>query len=88
MERTLKIETIKVERKMFVLALMENERGQFLRITEEATDRRAKIIIPAAGMEEFRKTLEMLSQLCPGSPGSGEHCGAPQCPPADGSPLP
>ena len=80
-ERTIRTETIKVERKTFVLALMENERGPFLRITEEATRRRARIIIPLAGMNEFRHTLETLREMAEGLP-------APEIPPGDSSPAP
>lgn len=62
-EKTVKIEALQIERKTFVLALMENESGQFLRITEESSVRRNKIIIPAAGLEDFRQALAMLSNL-------------------------
>jgi hypothetical protein len=54
-EDTLKSEQVQIERKMFVLALKENPRGRFLRITEEAGGRHDAIIIPATGLEEFRK---------------------------------
>ncbi len=62
-EKTVKIEALQIERKTFVLALMENECGQFLRITEESSVRRNKIIIPAAGLDDFRQVLESLSNL-------------------------
>ncbi len=62
-EKTVKIQALQIERKTFVLALMENECGQFLRITEESSVRRNKIIIPAAGLEDFRQVLESLSTV-------------------------
>lgn len=57
-EDTLKTEKLQVERKIFVFALKENVRGRFLRITEDVSGRRDTIIIPAPGLEDFRKILE------------------------------
>jgi PurA-like ssDNA and RNA-binding protein len=54
-EDTLKSEQLQIERKTFVLTLRENQRGRFLRITEDAGGRRNTIIIPAPGLEEFGK---------------------------------
>src|ERR1039457_2466948 len=57
-EDTLRSAKIQIERKTFVLALKENPRGRFLRITEDVGGRRDTIIIPAPGLEEFSKLLE------------------------------
>jgi len=57
-EETLKTDKIQIERKTFVFALKENPRGRFLRITEDVSGRRDTIIIPAPGLEEFRKILD------------------------------
>lgn len=57
-EETLKSAKIQIERKTFVLALKENPRGRFLRITEDVGGRRDTIIIPAPGLEEFRQVLD------------------------------
>jgi PurA ssDNA and RNA-binding protein len=57
-EETLKTEKIQIERKTFVFALKENPRGRFLRITEDVSGRRDTIIIPAPGLEEFRKIID------------------------------
>jgi hypothetical protein len=57
-EDTLKSAKIQIERKTFVLALKENPRGRFLRITEDVGGRRDTVIIPAPGLEEFRKVLD------------------------------
>ena len=57
-EDTLKTAKIQIERKTFVLALKENLRGRFLRITEDVGGRRDTIIIPAPGLEDFKKILE------------------------------
>src|SRR5882672_4826209 len=57
-EDTLRTEKIQIERKTFVLTLRENPRGRFLRITEDVGGRRDTIIIPAPGLEDFKKILD------------------------------
>jgi hypothetical protein len=57
-EDTLKTEKIQVERKTFVFTLRENPRGRFLRITEDVGGRRDSVIIPAPGLEEFKKVVD------------------------------
>ena len=57
-EETLKTEKIQVERKTFIFTLKENPRGRFLRITEDVGGRRDNIIIPAPGLEDFRKIVD------------------------------
>lgn len=59
-EETLRTEKIQIERKTFILTLKENPRGRFLRITEDVNGRRDTIIIPATGLDDFKKTLEEL----------------------------
>jgi hypothetical protein len=57
-EDTLKSDKIQIERKTFVFALKENPRGRFLRITEDVGGRRDTIIIPAPGLEDFRRLVD------------------------------
>jgi len=57
-EETLRTEKIQIERKTFIMTLKENPRGRFLRITEDVGGRRDTIIIPATGLEDFKKVLE------------------------------
>jgi hypothetical protein len=57
-EDTLRSETVQIERKTFVFTLKENPRGRFLRITEDVAGRRDTIIIPAPGLEDFRRLLD------------------------------
>src|SRR2546423_13998536 len=57
-EDTLRSEKVQIERKTFVFALKENPRGRFLRITEDVGGRRDTIIIPAPGLEDFKKLLD------------------------------
>jgi len=58
MDTVLKSENIAVERKTFIFDLRENPRGRFLRITEDANGRRDSIVIPAPGLEEFRRVID------------------------------
>jgi hypothetical protein len=57
-EETLKSDKVQIERKTFLFSLKENPRGRFLRITEDVGGRRDSIIIPAPGLEDFRKLLD------------------------------
>ena len=59
-ERTLKSEKIEVERKAFFFELKENDRGRFLRITEDVRGRRDTIILPAPGLEDFRRAIDSM----------------------------
>ncbi len=53
MDNVIASRELQVERKHFFIEFRENERGRFLRITEEAHGRRNTIIIPSTGMDEF-----------------------------------
>ncbi|MGA2279099.1 MAG: PUR family DNA/RNA-binding protein [Verrucomicrobiota bacterium] len=57
-EDTLKSEQIQIERKSFLLTLKENPRGRFLRISEEVGGKRNSIIVPAPGLEDFKRLLD------------------------------
>ena len=57
-EDTLRAEKVQIERKTFQFTLKENPRGRFLRITEDVGGRRDTIIIPAPGLEDFKKILD------------------------------
>ena len=61
-EETIRTEKIQIERKTFVFALKENPRGRFLRITEDVNGRRDTIIIPAPGLEDFRRLVEEMTK--------------------------
>jgi len=61
---------IQIERKTFLFALKENPRGRFLRITEEVNGRRDTIIIPATGLEDFRKALDEIVKASSNAPSS------------------
>lgn len=53
-------ETIQVERKEIHAAVLENERGRFLKVTERCGDRRSSVIVPDTGLNEFG---EMIARL-------------------------
>ena len=57
-EETLKTDKVQIERKTFLFMLKENPRGRFLRITEDVGGRRDTIIIPAPGLEDFKRLLD------------------------------
>ncbi|HEY0455084.1 MAG TPA: PUR family DNA/RNA-binding protein [Verrucomicrobiae bacterium] len=67
-EETLKTDKIQIERKTFVFALKENPRGRFLRITEDVSGRRDTIIIPAPGLEDFKKIIDSMVRASSESP--------------------
>jgi len=58
MEDTLKEETLQVERKGFALALKENDRGRFLRISEITSAGHSTIIVPSTGLADFQRLLD------------------------------
>jgi len=71
-EDTLRSEKIQIERKTFQFTLKENPRGRFLRITEDVGGRRDTIIIPAPGLEDFKKLIDEMvkasAEIPPKSP--------------------
>ena len=67
-EETIQSEKIQVERKTFLFQLKKNPRGCFLRITEDVGGRRDSIIIPAPGLEDFKRVLETMAKAVPDVP--------------------
>ena len=61
-EDTLRSDKVQIERKTFLFTLKENPRGRFLRITEDVNGRRDTIIIPATGLEDFRRIVEEMAK--------------------------
>ena len=56
-------EKITIERKIFFLDLKENQRGRFLKITEDVGGRRDTIMLPAAAFKDFAEALERLIEF-------------------------
>jgi len=71
-EDTLKTDKIQIERKTFLFTLKENPRGRFLRITEDVNGRRDTIIIPATGLEEFKRAIDGMLQTSDTTPPKAE----------------
>src|SRR5512138_1268562 len=67
-EDTIKSDKVQIERKTFVFSLKENPRGRFLRITEDVGGRRDTIIIPAPGLEDFKKLLDEMVKVANETP--------------------
>ncbi len=57
MDNVIEAKQVQIERKQFNLELRENDRGRFLRITEEAPGRRNTIIVPSTGVENFTAAI-------------------------------
>jgi hypothetical protein len=71
-EETLRSDKVQIERKTFLFSLKENPRGRFLRITEDVGGRRDTIIIPAPGLEDFRKILDDMVKASAETPPKAE----------------
>lgn len=56
-------EKITIDRKVFFLDLKENNRGRFLKITEDVGGRRDTIMIPVAAFRDFAEAFERLVEL-------------------------
>src|SRR4051812_46101341 len=61
-EDTLKTDKVQIERKTFIFTLKENPRGRFLRITEDVNGRRDNVIIPATGLDEFKRIFDDMTR--------------------------
>jgi hypothetical protein len=57
MDNILDAKDVQIERKHFHVEFRENERGKFLRITEEAHGRRNTIIVPGTGVGELTAAI-------------------------------
>ena len=68
-EDTIKTDKIQIERKTFVIALKENPRGRFLRITEDVGGRRDTIILPATGLGDFKRVIDEMVRASEAAPG-------------------
>jgi hypothetical protein len=67
-EESLKTDRLQIERKAFVFALKENPRGRFLRITEDVGGRRDSIIVPATGLDEFKRVIDEMAKISSSTP--------------------
>jgi PurA ssDNA and RNA-binding protein len=58
MDNVIASQELQVERKHYYIEFRENERGRFLRITEEAHGRRNTVIVPSTGLNEFNAAID------------------------------
>lgn len=56
-------EKISIDRKVFFLDLKENNRGRFLKITEDVGGRRDTVMLPVAAFRDFADALERLIEI-------------------------
>jgi len=61
-EDTLRAKILRIERKLFTLALGENPQGRFLRIAEHIGGRHDHVIVPDAGLDEFRRVFDEMTK--------------------------
>ena len=59
-DNVLRSEEVQIERKTITCTLKQNQQGQFLRISEQAGCHRNTVIIPAAGLRDFRRILDRM----------------------------
>jgi hypothetical protein len=57
MDSVIEAKELQIERKRFHVEFRENDRGRFLRITEEAHGRRNTIIVPSTGLDVFTAAI-------------------------------
>jgi hypothetical protein len=57
MDSVIEAKELQIERKRFHVEFRENDRGKFLRITEEAHGRRNTIIVPGTGVNDFTAAI-------------------------------
>ena len=65
---SLRVETLRVERKVLTLVLRENPRGRFVRIVEDVGGRRDTVVVPAVGLRDLRDALTRLIEADEATP--------------------
>ena len=55
-------EKIFADRKVFFLDLKENDRGRFVKITEDVRGRRDTIMLPTEYLDEFIQALQQIAE--------------------------
>ena len=62
MNQPLYTEKIFTDRKVFFMDLKENDRGRFLKITEDVRGRRDTIMLPVESLAEFIEALHRVAE--------------------------
>lgn len=55
-------EKVMADRKIFFMDLKENDRGQFVKITEDVRGRRDTIMVPIEFLDDFLNALERIAE--------------------------
>jgi hypothetical protein len=63
MNQPLYTEKIFTERKVFFMDLKENDRGRFVKITEDVRGRRDTIMLPIDTLPEFIESLQRINEF-------------------------
>jgi hypothetical protein len=63
MDNVIASQQVQVERKHFYIEYCENDRGRFLRITEESHGRRNHVIVPSTGLADFADALDEVMEV-------------------------
>ncbi|MCX6896265.1 MAG: RNA-binding protein [Verrucomicrobia bacterium] len=67
-ETTLQEGLLQIERKSVMVALKENVRGRFVRITEGGSGRMNTVIIPVSGLKDFQQLVNEMAQAHDANP--------------------
>jgi hypothetical protein len=70
MDNIIEAKELQIERKHFHVEFRENDRGKFLRITEEAHGRRNTIIVPSTGVDDFTAAIDKVIENAERAPAS------------------
>lgn len=62
-DRPIHTEKVVTDRKIFFLDLKENDRGLFVKITEDVRGRRDTIMVPIEVLEEFIDALDEIREV-------------------------
>ncbi len=69
MDQIIASKEVQIESKHFTVEFRENDRGPFLRLTEEAHGRRNAVIVPGPGLKDFTAAIaEVLSVAARATP--------------------
>ncbi len=56
-------EKLSIDRKLFFIDLKENQRGRYLKITEDVGGRRDTIMLPVAVLSDFIEALSRIAEF-------------------------
>ena len=63
MDNLIEARELQIERKHFHVEFRENDRGRFLRITEDSQGHRNVIIVPISGVDDFADAIDFVNAV-------------------------